>query len=98
MESRHVRRLRDELADKVGAANQRLKALKALFSWAAEAEEAKFNPARNVKLIKYKTKGHHSWTIEEVDESRGVSRSGRSLGSLWRSCFIQQAGVRTPCG
>jgi integrase len=67
MEARHVRRLRDELAEKVGAANQRLKALKALFSWATEAEEAKFNPARDVKLIKYKTKGHHSWTIEEVE-------------------------------
>ncbi len=68
MESRHVRRLRDELSEKVGAANQRLKALKALFSWATEAEEAKFNPARDVKLIKYKTKGHHSWTIEEVEK------------------------------
>jgi integrase/recombinase XerD len=67
MESRHVRRLRDELSEKVGAANQRLKAIKALFSWATEAEEAKFNPARDVKLIKYKTTGHHSWTIEEVE-------------------------------
>jgi integrase/recombinase XerD len=67
MESRHVRRLRDELAEKSGAANQRLKAIKALFSWATEAEEAPSNPARDVKLIKYKTKGHHSWTIEEVE-------------------------------
>lgn len=36
MESKHVRRLRDELEK--GAANQRLKALKALFTWAVEAE------------------------------------------------------------
>jgi hypothetical protein len=67
MESRHVRRLRDELAEKPGAANQRLKALKALFSWAMEAEEIKHNPARDVRLIKYKTKEHHTWTLAEVE-------------------------------
>jgi hypothetical protein len=33
---RHVRMLRDERADQPGAANQRLKALKALFGWACE--------------------------------------------------------------
>lgn len=65
MESKHVRRLRDEL-EKMGAANQRLKALKALFSWAVEAEEVPTNPARDVKLVKYKTNGHHSWTVDEV--------------------------------
>lgn len=64
MESKHVRRLRDELEK--GAANQRLKALKALFSWAVEAEEISANPARDVKLVKYKTNGHHSWSVEEV--------------------------------
>lgn len=64
MESRHVRQLRNDLEK--GAANQRLKALKALFSWAVEAEEVSANPARDVKLVKYKTEGHHSWTVEEV--------------------------------
>jgi len=33
---RHVRMLRDDRADQPGAANQRLKALKALFAWACE--------------------------------------------------------------
>jgi integrase/recombinase XerD len=64
METKHVRRLRDELEK--AAANQRLKALKALFGWAMEAEEVSANPARDVKLIRYKTDGHHSWTVEEV--------------------------------
>jgi hypothetical protein len=36
MEARHVRALRDERSDKPGAANTRLKALKALFAWACE--------------------------------------------------------------
>lgn len=64
LETKHVRRLRDELEK--AAANQRLKALKALFGWAVEAEEVAANPARDVKLVKYKTNGHHSWTVEEV--------------------------------
>lgn len=61
-----VRKLRNELADKPGAANNRLKALKALFSWAVENEHANHNPARDVKLIRYKTSGHHSWTAAEM--------------------------------
>ncbi|MBA4223363.1 MAG: integrase [Methylobacterium sp.] len=64
METKHVRRLRDELEK--AAANQRLKALKALFGWAVAAEEVAANPARDVKLVKYTTNGHHSWTVEEV--------------------------------
>jgi integrase/recombinase XerD len=66
LSSRHVRRLRDELSEKPGAANQRLKTLRALFSWAIEAEETEYNPARDVKFIKYVPKPHHSWTVEEV--------------------------------
>ena len=68
MESRHVRKLRDELADKPGAANQRLKAMKALFAWGVieEPDIVKNNPTRDVKLIRYKSDGHHTWTLEEV--------------------------------
>src|SRR5215471_6254696 len=36
MEERHIRALRDERADQPGAANQRLKALKALFAFGSE--------------------------------------------------------------
>src|SRR5215831_14959576 len=43
MQARHVRDLRNELKDKPGAANQRLKALKALFAWACE-DEPEFAP------------------------------------------------------
>lgn len=66
MEPRHVRQLRDELADRPGAANNRLKALKALFAWAVEAGLADRNPAREVKPVGYHTAGHHSWTMAEV--------------------------------
>jgi integrase/recombinase XerD len=66
MRPKHVRLLRDELADRPGAARNRLKALRALFRWAVEADEASHDPTRDVKAISYATKGHHTWTLEEV--------------------------------
>jgi len=69
---RHIRMLRDERADQRGAANQRLKALKALFAWACEEkpEIAPQNPTWGVRKIKYATDGHHSWTAEEIEQYR----------------------------
>src|SRR5829696_5994229 len=64
--SRNVRKLRDEKAETPGAANTLLKALRALFAWAVEAEELKHNPTTGVKAISYATKGFHSWSLEEV--------------------------------
>jgi integrase len=72
LEQRHVRMLRDERVDQPGAANQRLKALKALFAWANEEhpEIAPQNPTIGVRKIKYATDGHHSWTPEEIAQYR----------------------------
>jgi integrase/recombinase XerD len=67
MQAKHVRVLRDELADRPGAARNRLKALRALFRWATEADEARHDPTRDVKPISYAAKGHHTWTLEEVE-------------------------------
>ncbi len=66
MRARHVRKLRDEKADAPSVANTRLKALRALFRWAIEADEIDSNPARDVHLIRYATQGYHSWTLDEV--------------------------------
>lgn len=78
MLSRHVRQLRDELKDTPGAANQRLKALKALFAWACddEPELAPHNPTVGVKKIKYATTGHHSWSADEVQQFRDRHLTG----------------------
>jgi integrase/recombinase XerD len=69
---RHVRQIRDALKSTPGAANQRLKALKALFAWASEdaPELAPQNPTLGVKKIKYVTSGHHSWTPDEIAQYR----------------------------
>ncbi len=71
MQSKHVRMLRDELADRPGAARNRLKALQALFRWAIEEDQAPQDPTRDVKAIPYTTRGHHTWTLEEIEQFEG---------------------------
>jgi integrase/recombinase XerD len=66
MQAKHVRMLRDELSQLPGAARNRLKALRALFRWAIEADEATHDPTRDIKAMPYASTGHHTWTLEEV--------------------------------
>jgi integrase/recombinase XerD len=72
MEARHIRMLRDERDDRPGAANKRLKALKALFAWACEERPdiARQNPTLTVHKIPYASSGHHSWTPQEIEQYR----------------------------
>jgi integrase/recombinase XerD len=82
MGSRHVRMLRDERVEQPGAANTRLKALKALFAWACEEKPdiAPQNPTFGIRKIKYATDGHHSWTAEETE----LYRDRHPIGSRAR--------------
>lgn len=66
MQPRHVRKIRDELITTPAAANQRIKALRALFGWANEADETTVNPTIGVKRLRYASSGHHSWTPDEI--------------------------------
>ncbi len=66
MQPRHVRKMRDAKVETPAAANQLVKALRALFSWANEAEETTVNPTVGVKKLKYRSDGHHTWTDEEI--------------------------------
>lgn len=66
MEPRHVRRMRDEMADRPEAANGFVKALRQVYGFAVEYELAQRNPARDVPYLKAKGDGFHSWTMEEV--------------------------------
>src|SRR5260370_25544427 len=68
MEARDVRALRDEPSYQPGAANMRLKALKALFAWACEEkpEFAPQDPTLGVRKIRYASDGHHSWRDDEI--------------------------------
>ena len=66
----HVRVLRDRKltagGELAGAANNRLKVVSAMLSWAHEEGRIPTNPARDVKKIRYATDGWHTWTIDEV--------------------------------
>lgn len=65
-----VAMLRDVKRGMPEAANGRVKAIRAVFSWAASTEINIFNvnPARDVKYFKSNNpEGHHSWTVEEVE-------------------------------
>ncbi len=68
LEPKHVRRLRDELRNKPVVANKRLKALRALFAWAVEEEEAPNDPTIGVRMLKHVSGGHHSWQLHEIEQ------------------------------
>lgn len=68
LEPRHIRNRRDKLASTPAAANHMIKALNALFAWAVDEDLATRNPARDVKPLRYVTKGHHSWTDDEIGQ------------------------------
>jgi integrase len=68
MERKHIRVLRDELGATPAAAHQRLRALRALFKWAVEAEMVSNNPTRDIKKAGPPSKRHHSWTVGEIKQ------------------------------
>lgn len=66
----HVQILRDQKADKPGAANNRRKYLSGLFGWAIAQKNLGLsitaNPCREVTKLSYETDGFHTWTDDEV--------------------------------
>jgi integrase len=69
MQSKHIRALRDQLAKATpAAAHQRLRALKALFTWAVKEEMVPSNPTLNIERIGPPSKRHHSWTVGEIKQ------------------------------
>jgi len=53
-------------------ANNFIKSMRGLFRWAVDAEIAKDDPTRDVKLLTVKTDGFHAWSDDELErfESR----------------------------
>jgi integrase len=63
----HIIVLRDRKGpDAPGAANNRLKYLSSMFTWAVQRNLMHFNPCRDVKKLKRKSEaGFHAWTLDE---------------------------------
>jgi integrase/recombinase XerD len=90
---------RDIEAATHGAANQRLKALKALFAWGCEdrPDVAPRNPTWGVRKIKYASAGHHSWTAEEIAQYRERHPLG-SKARLALDLLVYTGGRREDAG
>lgn len=58
---------RDRRKDTPFAANDFLKAMRALFKWALEADLIKTDPTDGVKGLGHKTIGFHTWSDDEID-------------------------------
>jgi site-specific recombinase XerD len=65
--AKSLRVLRDRRAERPEAANQRVKFLRAMFTWAVEEELVAVNPARDVRLIKTGSTGFHCWSVDDVE-------------------------------
>ncbi len=65
--TKHVIALRDRKAKLPEAANNRVKAIRAVFAWHQEGTEGARNPCAGLKKMKSaNAEGFHSWTMEEV--------------------------------
>ena len=64
-----IRAGRERRASKPHAANNFLKAMRGLFSWAVESKHIAVNPTTGVKLLagKNDAEGFHTWSQEELD-------------------------------
>ena len=60
--------MRDAKIVTPAAANQRVKALRAMLGWANEADETTINSTIGVKKLKYQSDGHYTWTEEEIEQ------------------------------
>jgi hypothetical protein len=68
LNAEHVRVLMENKKDFPNAANHRRKALSFLFGWAVDKQLMKRNWALDVRKVKIKSGGHHSWTEEEREQ------------------------------
>ncbi|MGC1862816.1 MAG: site-specific integrase [Methylocystis sp.] len=66
LEPKALKVLRDRKSKTPGAANNRVRAFRAVIKWALEAEHIKTNPFEGVTPLKYKKQGFKAWTLDEV--------------------------------
>ena len=69
LETRHVRKIRDRMADTPEQANNTLKALRQVFKHAVAYDLARHNPVVEVEYLRPKNRGgFHAWSVEEVEQ------------------------------
>lgn len=66
LSAKHIRRWRDQRADRPESANGLVKALRQVYAFAVEYELVERNPAKDVPYLASNSDGFHAWTIDEV--------------------------------
>ena len=87
IQPRHVFAWRDEKAATPAAATNLVKALRALFKWAVARQHLTANPAKDVPYLRTHSGGHHSWTIEEVEQYEATHPVG-TMARLALALFL----------
>ena len=64
---RAIRKVRDEMLNTPEAANTLIKTLRQLFRFAVNYDHCETNPATSVELLRSKSEGYHSWTLDEIE-------------------------------
>lgn len=72
----HIRKMLDVKAMQPNAANNRLRVIRILFSFAQEREMRPDNPAREVRKLKVTSDGYHVWTEPEIAKFESFWRVG----------------------
>lgn len=67
IEPKHIRALIAERAGTPHEADKLLKSLRRLYAFALEMDYVKVNPALAVRYLRERIKGHHTWTIGELE-------------------------------
>ncbi|WP_293676549.1 tyrosine-type recombinase/integrase [uncultured Phenylobacterium sp.] len=66
LQAQHVRAMMDARADTPAAANNLLKVLRAMMRFAVDRAMITIDPTANVKPLRYKSDGFHTWTEDEI--------------------------------
>lgn len=74
--ARTIRQGREDRARTPEAANNFLKVIKGVFGWALEADLIDHDPTRDVKKIRTRTSGFHTWTEDEIERFEQVHPLG----------------------
>lgn len=73
---KHIQEAMDRRAKTPHGANNFLVAMSVLFKWAMSNDMVETNPCDGVERRKDKIKGHHPWTLEEVEKFRAYHPIG----------------------
>lgn len=91
-----VLRDRKSAVDLPEAANNRVKAIRAVFKWAMKDEHVETNPARDLEMVKNKSAGWHSWEVEEVrqfEERHPIGTKARLALALLMYTGVRRSDV-----